>query len=159
MFTLTFKLFEESLESLCKLLRPTRSTPVVVRVGRTIAALNLTEAGGHLGCIQAKLLQQACDLDEMESQHGQAVALGGVCKPKDVKLPIVLCILHAYTNSQDFCKYNDCGPGCGMTVKKRLDWLAATGISVTGPNLEFLQASCCQVCECPSMTQHQDCAL
>ena len=42
----------------------------MVGIGGVVAALNLAEAGSHLGGIQAKLLDQACALQQVEAQHG-----------------------------------------------------------------------------------------
>ena len=73
--------------------------PVVVGVVGLVAALNLLKEVAQLELIQLEVANQASPLVQVECQHGQRRSRGGVRKSKDVKLPIVLCILHSYKAS------------------------------------------------------------
>ena len=65
----------------------------MVRVNRVIAALNLLQVAAQLGLVQVVLADDACLLHKVVCQHGQTGARSRLSKPKDVKLPVGLCIL------------------------------------------------------------------
>ena len=70
--------------------------PVVVRVLRVIPFLDHLHKVGQL-CAVKKLVDRCELLHEVEAEHRQSVALSLLCKPKDVKVPVGLCILQMHT--------------------------------------------------------------
>ena len=67
--------------------------PVVIGVCWIIARFYFLQEADELGLIHLQQLHHAALLHEVECQHGQSSPRGGLGKPKDVKLPVVLCIL------------------------------------------------------------------
>ena len=65
----------------------------MVRVAGVVAAFKLLQVGEQLGRAQAVVLNEAADLIEMEGQQGECPAWRGIRKSKDIKLPVVFCIL------------------------------------------------------------------
>ena len=59
-----------------------------------ISALNLLCISAQLSLVQVGLLNEAGLLHEVVEEQGQRGPLGGLSKTKNVKLPVVLCILH-----------------------------------------------------------------
>ncbi len=67
----------------------------MVGVSTVIARLNLLQEVTQLVLIQLVLLHHARLFHEVEHEQGQTVPRAGLGKPKDIKLPIALCILHS----------------------------------------------------------------
>ena len=66
---------------------------VMVGVGGVVALLNPAQVAVQLALMQLELLDVASLGEEVEGQQGQRVARGGLCQPKNVKLPVCAGIL------------------------------------------------------------------
>ena len=69
--------------------------PVMVGVGSIVALLHPAQVAAQLAFVQLELLDMTCLAEEVEGQQGQRVAGCGFCQPKDVKLPVLVSILHS----------------------------------------------------------------
>ena len=76
-----------------------RMCAVVVWIGRGVPTLHLLQEVDQLDFVQLEVSDEACLLVQMEAQQRQALTLALLSKAKDVKLPIVACILQ-HTNRQ-----------------------------------------------------------
>ena len=69
----------------------------MIGVVNLVAALDLLKEVAQLELIQLEVADQARPLVQVERQHGQSGPRGGISKSKDVKLPVVLCILQRHS--------------------------------------------------------------
>lgn len=74
--------------------------PVVVGVCCNVALLNPLQKAEQLGCIQVKLLDEARNPVEMESQQRQRDTRRSLGKCKHIKLPVMLSILQQHRLSK-----------------------------------------------------------
>ena len=65
----------------------------MVGVFNLVAVFDLLKEVAQLELIQLEVADQARPLVQVERQHGQGGPRGGISKSKDVKLPVVFCIL------------------------------------------------------------------
>lgn len=65
----------------------------MIRVCHVIAALNLPEEVEELERTELEMLNHSSDLEKVEAEERQGVPRCGVSKRKNVKVPVVLCIL------------------------------------------------------------------
>ena len=72
----------------------------MVGISTVIARLNLLQETTQLVLIQSVLLDHARLFHEVECEQEQTVPRASLCKPKDVKLPVALCILHSNSYHQ-----------------------------------------------------------
>ena len=72
----------------------------MVGISTVIARLNLLQEMTQLVLIHLVLLDHARLLHEVGHEQGQTVPRAGLSKPKDVKLPVALCILHSIAYHQ-----------------------------------------------------------
>ena len=66
---------------------------VVVWVGSAVPTLDLLQEVDELGLVQVEVPDEPSLLVQVETQQGQALALALLSKAKDVKLPVIVCIL------------------------------------------------------------------
>ena len=82
----------------------------MVGVVNLVAAFDFLKEGAQLELIQLEVADEARPLVQVEGQHGQSGPRGGVSKSKDVKLPVVLCILQCHLRMylEHLCLCQDC---------------------------------------------------
>ena len=66
---------------------------VVIGVARLVASLHPLQVAAQLGFIMVPLLNHASLLEVVEGEKGQSDPWGGFSKAKDVKLPVIVCLL------------------------------------------------------------------
>ena len=69
------------------------ASPVVVGIFGSVTTLNLLQKVAQLLLIQVVIPNEPSLLVKVEGEHGQHLTWSGICKPKYVRLPVVLCIL------------------------------------------------------------------
>lgn len=67
--------------------------PVVVGVCGKIASLDCPDVSSQFDCIKPTILNLPSALKQVECEHRERMPLCGFCKPKDIKAPVVLCVL------------------------------------------------------------------
>ena len=68
-------------------------SPVVIGVGRSVAALDLAHAPNQQAFVHGVGFDETRLFEQVVAQQGERVARRGICQRKYVKLPTVLSIL------------------------------------------------------------------